>query len=112
MDGVHVMDKRLHCLVDAADSHIDSVLFQSFVSFETIQVFLQVILDFSVLQIVEIPVLQHCQLGNLLDICLSYIRRKIEVECRNGLTSMHFILDRLHGNTCENRSGLYPLRRS
>lgn len=42
--------------MDAADSHIDSVLFQSFVSFETIQVFLQVILDFSVLQIVEIPV--------------------------------------------------------
>ena len=96
MDGVHVVHECLHSLVYAAYSHIDGMLFQPLVALYSYQIALDVIVDRSIFQMVEVNAFERGEFVDFLLVGLPYVRSQIEVECRNRLTAMHFILDSLH----------------
>ena len=88
------------------------MLYYAVVSLYTHKITLQVIID---LHIIQTCIVFPIDLADLVQFLLespSYERSHIEVKCRNSLTSMHFVLDCLQGNTSENARSLNSLRRA
>lgn len=71
----------------AADSHVDGMLFQPLVALYSYQITLDVVVDRSILQMVEVNAFERGELVDFLLVGLPYVRSQIEVECRNRLTA-------------------------
>ena len=103
------MDERLHRLVDTADGLVNGMLESSLLSLETDKVVLEIIVNLCSLELAVILVLHGGNLVDLLFESLTDVRREIEVERRYRLTSVHLVLDCLHGDTSKNGGCFYPL---
>ena len=82
------------------------------VSLYTHKVSLQIVVYRYIIETCVALAVDLTDLIELLPECPSYERSHIEVKCRNSLTSMHFVLDCLQGNTSENARSLNSLRRA
>mgnify|MGYP006916025813 CR=1 FL=1 len=110
MDGVHIVDKRLHCLMDTADGLVDGVLLGTLGALEADKVVLEVVVDLGTLEVGVVHVLERADLVDLFLIGLADVGGEIEVECGDCLTSVHFVLDRFHRDAGKDACGLDPLR--
>ena len=112
VNRVHVVNECLHRLMHPAHGHVDGMLFHPFLALDADQVALDVIVDRRILQRAEVNAFQCGKLVDFLLVCLSYEWCQIEVKCRNCLTSMHFVLYGLHGNTSQDSCRLNSFGRS
>ena len=112
MDRVHVMYESLHRLVNTAYSHIDGVLDHSVCTLDSDEFPADIVID---LHIVKARVILSGHLSDLVKFLLkslSHVRSHVEVKCRNSLTSVHLVLDSLHGDTSEDAGSLDPFCRA
>ncbi len=109
VDGVHVVDKRLHGLMHPAHCLVHGMGLDPLAVLETVQFHLYIIVYGSVLEAAVIDALESGGLVDLLLIGFSHEGSQIEVKRRNGLTAVHLVLHGLHGYAGEHRRGLYPL---
>ena len=112
VDGVHVVDECLHCLVYAAHGAVDGVVKDTLLAGETGELCGEVILDLSVVEIGIVFAVELLEVLNLLDIGRAYVGRHIEVERGDGLTAVHLVLCRLHGYATHDAGRLDALGRT
>ena len=109
MDGVHVVDKRFHGLMHPSHGLVDGVLHSPLLSLEFVHRLLDIVVEWPV--VVFRKVKPHDRL-HVLEFFLetgAHERSEIEVESRNGLSSVHLVLCSLHGDAGEHACGLYSL---
>ena len=112
MDGIHIVHECLHRLVYAAYGHVYGMLDHPFLSLDSEQVSLDIVIELYVLQMAVVLPLHVADLVYLFMESLPDERSHIEVECRYGLASMHLVLYGFHGNTAQNAGSLYPFGRT
>ena len=98
--------------MNAAYCHIDGVLDNTVIALDTYKIALEVVVD---LHIVESCIVLAVDLSDLVELLLespSYERRHIEVECRDGLATVHLVLYSLHRDTSEDTCSLDSLCRT
>ena len=96
MDGIHIMDKRLHGLMHTSHSLIDSMLLGTLLSQQTIQRFLDIVHQWLIIEILIVLTIQVLKCLQFLDIGQTHIRGQIEIKSGDCLTSMHLVLTALH----------------
>ena len=112
VDGIHIVYEGLHCLVNPADGLVDGMLESTLGALQAGKVALDVIINFGGLELGVVGV-HHCR--HFVDFflkSLADVRSEIEVEGGDGLAAVHFVLDRLHGDTGQNRGSLDSLCRT
>ena len=109
VDGVHVVDKGFHSLVYAADGLVDCMLDGTVLTLKAGKVALDVIVYLDGLERAVVSIHEGADFVDLFLEGLAYERSKLEVEGRNGLASVHLVLDGLHGDAGEHTGGFYPL---
>ena len=82
--------------MDAGNCHVDGVLDHSVVSLDAHKVTVEIVVDLHVIEACVVFSIDFAYLVKLLMERSSYERSHIEVECRNRLTSVHFVLYGLH----------------
>ena len=112
VDGVHVVDERLHRLVDAADGLVDGMLEGAVAALEADEVALDVVVDPDTLEIAVVHVEQLADLVHLFIEGLADERGEVEVEGRDGLAAVHLVLHRFHGDAGEDGGRLDALGRA
>ena len=101
VDGVHVVDKGLHGLVYTAHGLVDGMLQDAFASFQSVERFLQKVLDGCVIQFAVVLGHELLQHFHLLDERGAHIGCQVEVEGRDGLSAVHLVLGCFHADTAE-----------
>lgn len=101
VDRIHIVDERLHGLVDAAHSLVDGKLEQALIAIETVKRSLQIVLDLCRAEIIETATLKLLQRPHFLLVGIAHIGSEVEVESRNGLTSVHLVLTSLQGDASQ-----------
>ena len=112
MYGVHVVDERFHGLVHTFHSLVDGMLAHTLTTYQACEGSLDEVLDVAIVQfaiVLSIEVFQHL---HFFDKTLAHIGGQIEVESRNGLTAVHFVLHSLHADTAQDGGGLDTLCRT
>ena len=112
MDGVHVMDKGLHSLMNPAYSLVDGMLLDALSALESCQGSLQEVVYGSIVQLAVVLGIQLLQHLHLLDIRTADEGSQIIVEGRNGLTAVHLVLYGLHADTAQDAGCLDTLGRA
>ena len=92
MDRVHVVDESLHRLVYTADRPVDGMLDETGITRQPLQGAVEIVLNGSLIEMFQILSAQLFQGLDLFDVAFPDERSQIEVESRNGLSAMHFIL--------------------
>ena len=87
--------------MDAAHSLVDGKLEQALVAIETVERSLQIVLDLCRAEIIETATLKLLQRPHFLLVGIAHIGSEIEVESRNGLTSVHLVLTSLQGDASQ-----------
>ena len=105
MDGIHVVDECFHGLVYTVHGAVDGMLFHALVALHEKQVFGEIVIDRCIIEMLQVGSGEVFNVLHFLYITFAYIRSEIEVECRDGLSSMHFVLYGLHGDACHDGSG-------
>ena len=101
MDGVHVMDERLHGLVHTAHGLVDGMLLGALLTCQSIERFLDIVDQRFVVKILVTLTVEILQSLQFLDITHADVGCQVEVEGRDGLTSVHLVLAALHRDTGE-----------
>ena len=96
VDGVHVVDKGLHRLVDTAHGVVDGMLQDALVALQEIQLTCDVIIHFHIIQAAVVLPHQRLKVLDLLDEREAHVGSQIEVKRRNGLATVHLVLSGLH----------------
>ena len=112
MYGIHIVNKRLHRLMYTAYRAIDRLLLDSFFACQSVEFLIEIIIDRCLIKMRIICVHKFFNDLYLLDIAQSHIRSKIEIKCGNGLSSVHFVLSRLHRDTAQDTRGFYAFGRT
>ena len=92
MNGIHIMDECFHGLMHTCYRFVDSMLYDTFLVSESVQGLLQIICKFFLVEMRIILAVQFFQVFDFLNVAVAHVRSQIEVECRDCLASMHFIL--------------------
>ena len=109
VDGVHVVDKGLHRLVDTGHGLVDGVLQQSLFTFETFELLAEIVLELSLIEMGEVFAGECLEVFYLLDKRRAHKRGQIEVKGRDGLAAVHFILGGFERDTPYDAGSLYAL---
>ena len=89
-----------------AYGHVDGMLHDAFVALYADKVTLDIVVYFDVVEPAVVLAIELAELFKFLVKCLPYERSHIEIECRDGLTAVHFILHGFHRDTTEDAGGL------
>ena len=109
MNRVHVVHERLHRLVHALDRAVDRLLDDARLALERVERLRQIILNLDVVEAREVLALIGFEHLDFLDEAAADERREIEVERRDRLPAVHFVLRGLHGDAGENARRLDAL---
>ena len=96
----------------AGNCHVDGVLDHSVIPLNSDEVAVQIVVD---LNVIETCVVLAGDLSDLVEFLMertSHERSHVEVKCRNRLTSVHLVLDGLHGDAAQDAGCLDPLCRA
>ena len=109
MDGIHIVDKRLHRLMDTADGAVHCVLKPAFGSLQAVKRPFEVILQGCIIVFRKIFAGNVLNLFQFLDIGRAHKWCEIEVKGRDGLSAVHFVLSCLQGDAGNHARCLYSL---
>ena len=112
VDGVHVMDKGLHSLMDAPNGLVDGMLLGPLTSTQSVQRLLEIVYQGFVVKVVIVFSIQVFQILQFLNVAHADIGSQIEVESRNGLSAVHLVLCALQRYTSQHRCRLNTLGRT
>ena len=112
VDGVHIVDKRLHRLMNTVDGAVDGVLQHTVDAFESVEGTADEIFNLGIVKrgiILAVEVFQHL---DFLHKRRPHEGREIEVKRRNSLTAVHFVLSGLHRDAAKDARRLDALGRA
>ena len=112
MDGVHVVDKRLHGLVHALGGAVDGLLQGALAARQTLQRADDVVLDRRVIEVVVVLAGGLLDIFHLLDKRAAHVGGQIEVKCWDGLPAVHLVLRCLHRDAGDDAGCLDALGRT
>ena len=96
MDSVHIMDECLHGLVYAVYRTVDGMLAQALVALQEVELASDIVIDGRLIQMGQVHIGKLLDILEFFNVTLAHIGSKIEIKSRDGLTTMHFVLYRLH----------------
>ena len=109
MDGVHVVDESLHSLMHAVHGLVDGVLLQALATLQIVEWLLQIVVDWSIIEVAQVFACQLLQVLHLFLIRHAYVWSQIEVEGWDSLTAVHLVLAGLERDTSQHGCGLDAL---
>ena len=112
MDGIHIVDKGLHRLVHTVNGTVNGMLLHAFIALHKEQILDDIILHRCIVQMLQVHTGKIFDILHFLDVAFAHVRCQIEVECRDSLSAMHFVLHGLHGDTCHDGSRFDALGRT
>ena len=112
MDGVHVVDEGFHRLMHAVHGLVDGVLLQACLALQAFQRLLLVVVDRSIVEVLQVFACQLLQVLHLFLIRHAYVRSQVEVEGWDSLSAVHFVLAGFQRDASQYGSGLYALGRT
>ena len=112
VNRVHIMNKRLHCLMHPSYSLVNGMLLGTLLAGKTVKRLLDIVHQRLIVQVAIVLAIQILQSFQLFNIAHTHVWSQIEVEGRDSLTTMHLVLGTLHRDTSQNRRRLYTLCRT
>ena len=103
VDGVHVVDERLHRLVHASHGLVDGMLLGTLFSRQSVEWLLDIIHQGLVVEVLIALAVQVFQGFQFLDITQTDVGCQIEIEGGDGLTTVHLVLGPFHRDTSQDR---------
>ena len=104
MDGIHIVDKRLHGLMHTSHSLVDGMLLGTLLTRQAVERLLDIIHQRLLIEILIALTIQVLKGFQLLNIAHTDIGCQIEIEGRDCLSAVHLILTALHRDTSQHRS--------
>ena len=101
VDGVHIVDKRFHGLVYAFHSLVDGVLQRALFACQSVERLLDEVVELDVVKVGVVFAGKRFRVLHLFDERTAHKRCEVEIESRNGLAAVHFVLCRFHGDTAD-----------
>ena len=112
MDGVHVVDEGLHCLVHAAHGLVDGMLAHAVDALQPVERLLQVVDERLVVEGAVVLAVQVFQVFQLLFIRQADEGCEVEIKGGNGLPTVHLVLGALHRDAGQHACRLDALGRT
>ena len=98
VDGVHVVDEGFHRLVNACHGAVDGMLLDACIAFQSVEWAVDVVVYLSLVQVFEVVTIEIFQIFHLFYIRGAHEGGEIEVEGRDGLSTVHLVLCALQGD--------------
>ena len=98
MDGVHVVDEGFHRLVNARHGAVDGMLLDACIAFQSVEWAFDVVVYLGLVQVLEVVTIEIFQIFHLFYIRGAHEGGEIEVEGRDGLSTVHLVLCALQGD--------------
>ena len=92
VDGVHVVDERFHCLVNACHGAVDGMLQYAFIALKVVEWFHQIVVELQLIHVAVVLTIEFLDIFHLLNKRRTHVWCQIEVECRDGLSAVHLVL--------------------
>ncbi len=96
MNSVHIVDKCLHSLMHTAHGAVHGMLQQALVALKLIKRTAHIVAEIGSLHFRQVATRKALQIFDLLHKRRAHKWRQIEIECRDGLPAVHFVLSRFH----------------
>ncbi len=109
VDSVHVVYERFHGLMHAGHSSVHGMLQESLVSLKAFDRLVEVVVELHVFHFAEVSTGQFFEILDFFDERRANKGCQIEIECRNCLASMHFILGGFERYAGDDTCGFYAL---
>ena len=95
VDGVHIVDKRLHGLVHTRHGAVDGMLHHPLAAGKAVEVAVLEVFEHHLIHVGEVFAVEALEIFDLLDKGCAHVRRQIEVKGGDGLAAVHLVLSGL-----------------